>query len=97
MLLDCLTHRRGGHYEGDPQEYRDPLADEEWRRKDPVIQFQERAQAEGWIHADEATSIEAEAKAAVESAVEFARASPFPEPSISAELVYATATADRGD
>jgi len=97
MLLECLTHRRGGHYEGDPQEYRDPLADEEWRRKDPVIQFQERAQAEGWIHADEATSIEAEAKAAVESAVEFARASPFPEPSISAELVYAAATADRGD
>jgi acetoin:2,6-dichlorophenolindophenol oxidoreductase subunit alpha len=89
MLLECLTHRRGGHYEGDPQEYRDPLADEEWRRKDPVIQFQERAQAEAWVTAEEARSIEADAKTEVEEAVKFARSSPFPEPAISAELVYA--------
>src|SRR6201987_5973404 len=36
MLLECLTHRRRGHYEGDQQSYRDPAAEAEWERLDPV-------------------------------------------------------------
>ena len=27
MLLECLTHRRRGHYEGDAEPYRDPVAE----------------------------------------------------------------------
>jgi pyruvate dehydrogenase E1 component alpha subunit len=27
MLLECLTHRLGGHYEGDPERYREALGD----------------------------------------------------------------------
>jgi acetoin:2,6-dichlorophenolindophenol oxidoreductase subunit alpha len=94
MLLECLTHRRGGHYEGDPQEYRDSLADEEWRRRDPVARFEQRAISEGWLGEDAARAIEAQARAAVEDAVQFARNSPFPEPGIAAELVYAPAAAE---
>jgi TPP-dependent pyruvate/acetoin dehydrogenase alpha subunit len=89
MLLECLTHRRRGHYEGDAQQYRDPKAEEEWLRRDPVARFEERARAEGWLDEDAARAIAAEAKATVEQAVEFARASPFPEPAIAQELVYA--------
>jgi pyruvate dehydrogenase E1 component alpha subunit len=91
MLLECLTHRRGGHYEGDPQEYRDPLADDEWRRKDPIAQFEVRATEAGWLVPERARQIEDDAKSEVQQAVEFARASPFPDPDIAAELVYATA------
>src|SRR5947209_3320860 len=40
MLLECLTHRRRGHYEGDAEEYRDPVAEEEWRRRDPLMRLQ---------------------------------------------------------
>ena len=30
MLLECLTHRRRGHYEGDVEQYRDPVAEADW-------------------------------------------------------------------
>jgi len=39
MLLECLTHRRSGNYEGDAQSYRDALADEEWQRRDPIVRL----------------------------------------------------------
>jgi len=89
FLLECLTHRRRGHYEGDAQEYRDPLAEEQWQARDPLARLQDRALREGWIDADTAAAIEAEERAAVEAAVEFARNSPFPDPTLSAEMVYA--------
>ena len=89
FLLECLTHRRRGHYEGDAEQYRDPLEEAQWRERDPLSRLQERALADGWIGEDQARAIEAEARAAVDAAVEFARASPLPEPEISAELVYA--------
>ena len=90
FLLECLTYRRRGHYEGDQQKYRDPAAEQEWEDRDPVAQFTKRAIADGWIDSDERAGIEAEAAAEIEEAVRFARDSPFPDPSITAGLVYAT-------
>jgi TPP-dependent pyruvate/acetoin dehydrogenase alpha subunit len=89
MLLECLTHRRGGHYEGDAQEYRDPAAEAEWLRRDPIPRLQARMLESGWLDERAARAIEQEAKDAVEEAVAFARASPFPDPAIAQELVYA--------
>ena len=40
FLLECLTHRRRGHYEGDAQEYRDEFAEREWEQRDPLVRFQ---------------------------------------------------------
>ena len=90
FLLECLTYRRRGHYEGDQQKYRDVAAEQEWAERDPVGQLQSRALEEGWIAADEAAAIEREAAAEVEEAVRFARESPFPDPGITSGLVYAT-------
>jgi pyruvate dehydrogenase E1 component alpha subunit len=90
FLLECLTYRRRGHYEGDPEKYRDPVAEQEWAERDPVAQLRARAVAEGWIDSEEAASIEREAASAIEAAVAFARESPFPEPEIAARLVYAS-------
>ena len=89
MLLECVTYRRRGHYEGDPEKYRDPVAEQEWAERDPVAQLTAQAIAEGWIAPEEAGSIEAEAGAEIEDAVRFGRDSQFPEPGLSAELVYA--------
>ena len=89
FLLECLTHRRRGHYEGDAEEYRDLLAEDEWARLDPVARLQDRAVRERWLDADGAAEIEAEARQAVEDAVRAARASPWPEPGLAAEMVYA--------
>lgn len=93
MLLECLTHRRRGHYEGDSDSYRDPLEQDEWRRRDPVLRLQERAIERGWLTAEAAQAIGAGAEAEIEAAVEFARASPYPAPALAARLVYAEAGA----
>jgi pyruvate dehydrogenase E1 component alpha subunit len=85
FLLECLTYRRRGHYEGDQQKYRDAAAEDEWRQRDPIARFSERG-----IDDEAAAQIEREAAAEIEEAVRFARESPFPDPSIAAQLVYAT-------
>ncbi|MGN6867708.1 MAG: thiamine pyrophosphate-dependent dehydrogenase E1 component subunit alpha [Solirubrobacteraceae bacterium] len=84
FLLECLTYRRRGHYEGDQQKYRDAAAEEEWRERDPIAQL-----TEGFVDDDVAAEIEREAAAEIEAAVAFARESPFPDPAITAGLVYA--------
>jgi TPP-dependent pyruvate/acetoin dehydrogenase alpha subunit len=89
LLLECLTHRLRGHYEGDPAQYREALADEEWQQKDPILRFQRAAAEAGWIDEEQAATAESEAREAVEAAAEFGRASDFPSPEIAAELVYA--------
>jgi acetoin:2,6-dichlorophenolindophenol oxidoreductase subunit alpha len=89
FLLECLTFRRRGHYEGDPEKYRDPEAELEWARRDPITRLTERGLTEGWIDEDAAASLEREAAGEVEAAVTFARDSPFPDRAIAAQLVYA--------
>src|SRR6202161_1771849 len=49
LLLECVTHRRRGHYEGDAERYRDPVAEEQWRGYDPIARLAGRAIAAGWI------------------------------------------------
>jgi acetoin:2,6-dichlorophenolindophenol oxidoreductase subunit alpha len=80
FLLECLTHRLRGHYEGDPQLYREALAAEEWQQLDPILRLQRALGHDGF---------EDEARAEVAEAVELARASPFPPPELPAQLVYA--------
>jgi acetoin:2,6-dichlorophenolindophenol oxidoreductase subunit alpha len=94
LLLECLTHRLSGHYVGDPAQYREALADAEWQQKDPIMRLQRWAAEAGWFDEDEAAAAEAEAREAVEAAVEFGRASSFPSPELAARLVYADAEAD---
>jgi pyruvate dehydrogenase E1 component alpha subunit len=88
-LLECLTHRLRGHYEGDPTQYREAIAAEEWQRLDPILRLERLAGAEGWFGASEAAAAQADARAEVEAAVEFARASPYPSTSLIEQLVYA--------
>jgi pyruvate dehydrogenase E1 component alpha subunit len=83
FLLECLTHRLRGHYEGDPERYREALAADEWQELDPILRLQRRLEVDG-------AELEREARAEVERAVELARASPFPEPALTGELVYAS-------
>ena len=90
FLLECLTHRLRGHYEGDPQRYREALAAEEWQRLDPIRRFERRGREEGWLDGDASSRLEQEAREAVEEAVAFARASPFPPADLIPDLVYAT-------
>jgi pyruvate dehydrogenase E1 component alpha subunit len=89
FLLECLTHRLRGHYEGDPQRYREALAKEEWQQLDPIRRLERRGLAEGWLDDRAPGRLEQEARDEVEAAVRFARESPFPPPALTSELVYA--------
>ena len=88
MLLECLTHRLRGHYEGDAEAYRAAISADEWQQKDPILRFQRRALAAGWIDDADAAAIEREAAAAVAAAERIASASPFPPPELAAQMTY---------
>ncbi len=90
MLLECLTHRLRGHYEGDPQRYRQALEAEEWQELDPILRLQRRGAVEDWLDDETPSRLEQEAREEVEAAVRFARDSPFPPSALTAELVYAS-------
>jgi acetoin:2,6-dichlorophenolindophenol oxidoreductase subunit alpha len=89
FLLECLTHRLRGHYEGDPQRYREALAQDEWQERDPIRRLERRGLDEGWLEDGAPARVEQEARDEVEEAVRFARESPFPSPALTSELVYA--------
>lgn len=91
FLLECLTHRLRGHYEGDPGKYREALAAADWQEKDPILRLQRHGVAEGWFAESALQAIETEAAEAVEEAVRFGRASAFPPVALIRDLVYADA------
>jgi TPP-dependent pyruvate/acetoin dehydrogenase alpha subunit len=89
LLLECLTHRLRGHYEGDPDRYREAVASEQWQERDPIQRLQRRAMAAGILGQDDIGTIEEEARQAVEEAVRLARESPVPPRELIEEMVYA--------
>lgn len=91
FLLECLTYRLGGHYEGDPGKYREALAAADWQEKDPILRLQRHGIAQGWFAADALPALESEAAEAVEQAVRFGRESPFPPVELIETMVYADA------
>jgi acetoin:2,6-dichlorophenolindophenol oxidoreductase subunit alpha len=88
-LLECLTQRLRGHYEGDPAAYREAISAEDWQQKDPILRLQRHGVEQGWFAESALQAIETEASEAVEAAVRFARESPFPGTSLITSLVYA--------
>lgn len=77
MVLECLTARVGGHYEGDPQRGRDPAEIAALAARDPVAIARHQALTASATEA-EITAIEATVEAEIEAAIAFARSSPEP-------------------
>ena len=90
FLLECLTHRLRGHYEGDPRKYREaPRPRRSGSERDPIARLERAGAEEGWCRRADARPPRARRPAEVEEAVAFARASPYPDPASSPSLVYA--------
>ena len=87
-LLECVTYRWRGHFEGDPQPYRTQDEVEEWKLKDPLKAAERRLEALGLAAQTDFDSIRKEVIARVEGAVEFARASPHVKPEDALSDVY---------
>jgi pyruvate dehydrogenase E1 component alpha subunit len=96
LLVEAVTYRFRGHSMADPEQYRSKEEVAHWRRRDPIPAFGERLVREGAIDEDELKRIDGQALAAVDAAVEFAEASPFPAPETLYDDVYVLSDASRG-
>ncbi len=74
QLLECRTYRLRAHSMFDAQLYRSKDEIEAWRKKGPIVRFQDWLEANGLIHAEEVSGIETEVDAEIAAAVAFAEA-----------------------
>jgi pyruvate dehydrogenase E1 component alpha subunit len=88
-LVECLTYRRGGHKRDDPATYRPQAEVKAWLAADPIELLKPLLAADARIGAARLDDIEAEVKAVIADAVEFAQGSPLPDPATALEGVYA--------
>ena len=79
-LLECKTYRTTGHYEGDSQSYRSKQEIQAWKEKDPIDRLHKRLVEAGLVDDEAVQQMRDRVKAACLDAVEYARASPFPDP-----------------
>lgn len=75
-LIDAQTYRLGGHWAGDPADYRSPGEVEEWRRRDPVARLEERLLRDGLASAADLEEERRRAGDLVEQAAAEAEADP---------------------
>ncbi|WP_209511687.1 thiamine pyrophosphate-dependent dehydrogenase E1 component subunit alpha [Sedimentibacter acidaminivorans] len=88
-IVECMTWRMRGHYEGDPASYRSKEVTEEWAKKDPINNFRVYLLNEG-IEEQEIVEIENHMDKEIEDALQFALDSPFPDPSEVTTDVYSS-------
>jgi pyruvate dehydrogenase E1 component alpha subunit len=91
-FLVCNTYRYHGHHVGDinREYYRSKQEEHMWKtERDPVRSLAQSLISKGHTDADSLAKIDAELKAEMQKAVEFAIAAPYPSASEVAEDVYA--------
>jgi TPP-dependent pyruvate/acetoin dehydrogenase alpha subunit len=77
-LIEALTYRWQGHYEGDPQSYKPEEEAAAWKQRDPLLLAKARIEERGLATAGELEALVAEAEAQIDRAESFARASDYP-------------------
>jgi pyruvate dehydrogenase E1 component alpha subunit len=81
-LVEAKTYRTVDHAENLPsQPYRPEQEVEQWRKRDPLVTFRARLEFDGLATAAELDALAQQAEAEIAAAVDFALASPYPEPS----------------
>ncbi len=88
-LLEVKTDRLFGHFEGDAQAYRSKEEMALLQERDGVRAFERRLIDTGGMTAQDAQGAWDRARAEVDDAIEFARSSPYPEPSAALQHVFA--------
>ena len=88
-LVECKTYRLRGHSKSDRNLYRTKDEIDAWRQRDPIARLTAELVAAGRLTADECKAIEKRAQATIDAALEFAKASPDPDPAELTRDVYA--------
>ena len=89
FLLETYTYRLRGHYEPDDQSYVDPAELSAWRAKDPIDRLRAKLLTSGTLSETGLQQMRQRVAAAIEQAVAFAAASPFPDTAELTTDVYA--------
>jgi TPP-dependent pyruvate/acetoin dehydrogenase alpha subunit len=87
VLLEAMTYRIHGHYEGDAVPYRDEQELATWQERDPIRRARRALEAAG--RAGELDGILDGAASEMDEAVELGLAAPYPDPSTVLDHVYA--------
>lgn len=88
-LLECKTYRWRGHSKSDRNLYRTREEIDAWKERDPIARLEAELVAQGRFAPDALAAIRAQAQKAIDDALEFAKASPSPDPADLTRDVYA--------
>src|SRR5713101_7651194 len=88
-LIECKTYRYRGHSEHDAALYRDQEELIEWQSRDPIPRFEFYLEKKGHDIKQIRERIDERVNREVQAAVDFAEASPWPEPQEALEDIYA--------
>jgi len=87
-FVEAATYRWHGHYEGDPEKYRDKDELAEWQQRDPLVITRARLLERG-VGQEKLDLIETQVRARIDAAVDAARQAPPPDMSVLRSSVYA--------
>lgn len=87
-IIEIETYRFLGHFQGDPEVYRDKNEVKELRENDPIPKLREKLIGEYGVSETEIEEMEQRAKAEVDEAYRFARESEYPAPESALEDLF---------
>ena len=88
-IVENMTYRYRGHFEGDPQKYRTQKEIEKFRKKsDPIDRFRAFLKKEGVLSDKSYTALKNEVKQEIEESLEHAMADPLPKPEEAMEDLF---------
>ncbi|MEH7235454.1 thiamine pyrophosphate-dependent dehydrogenase E1 component subunit alpha [Bacillus sp. JJ1562] len=87
-IIEIETYRYLGHFQGDPELYREKKEVPELKAKDPILKLRNQLVSEYNVSEEEVVALEKNAKEVVDEAYQFARESEYPEPEAALEDLY---------
>lgn len=89
-FVECETFRWRGHFEGEPENYRNMDEVTEWKseKHDPIVRFENYLKENGIATEEEIAAVNAEVDAEVANALKFALESPYPDKQEALKDVY---------
>lgn len=88
-LIEALTYRWKGHSKSDKQRYRTKEEVKEWQDRDPIARLAQKMIEGAMLTEDALARLQAQVDEEIATAIEFAKASPEPDPTTILEGVYA--------
>jgi len=87
-LIEAKNYRFHGHFEGDPQLYRDKAEVQKWMERDPIPSFEKQLLESKVLTEEDLRKIQEAVQREIDEAVKFAENSPYPADKEAVEDIY---------